>query len=115
MSKTIVLDKDVNEYIEKQHSPQREICQKVRQIIFETLPEVREQMKWGVPAYDDGTYYFVALKTHVNLGFSIKGLSVEEIALFDGGGKTMKHLKIDDLNDMDEIKIVKLLRLVHEQ
>ena len=55
---------------------------KLRTIIFKTFPDIKEEMKWGVPSYAGGKYYFVALKSHVNLGFSIKGLSKEEIALF---------------------------------
>ena len=89
------MNKQVDEYIEKQQSPQKEICQELRRIIFETFPDIEEEMKWGVPSYDNGKYYFVALKTHVNLGFSLKGLSKEEIALFEGSGKTMKHIKVD--------------------
>jgi hypothetical protein len=109
------MDKKVDEYIEKQNSPQKEICTKLRQIIFKTFPEgIKEEMKWGVPSYGNGKYYFVALKNHVNLGFSIKGLSKEEIALLSGTGKTMRHIKIESENEIDEKKIVKLLKLIQE-
>jgi hypothetical protein len=87
----IMKDKKVDEYIDKQKSPQKEICNKLREIILKMFPDIKEKMKWGVPSYTDGKYYFVALKTHVNLSFSIKGLTEEDIALFDGGGKTTKH------------------------
>ena len=106
------MDKEVNEYIERQKSPQKEICMKLREIIFNTFPDIKEEMKWGVPSYGNGKYYFVALKTHVNLGFSLKGLSKEEIALFEGSGKTMKHIKINSLKDIEEKKIVELLKLI---
>jgi len=110
------MDKNVDEYIEKQESPQREICKKLRNIIFKTFPDIKdkEEMKWGVPSYGNGKYYFVGLKTHVNLGFSIKGLSKEEIALFQGTGKTMRHIKITSENEIDEKQIVKLLKLIQE-
>ena len=75
-------DKKVDEYIETQKSPQKEICIKLRAIIFKTFPDIKEEMKWGVPSYAGGKYYFVALKTHVNLGFSIKGLSKEKLLYF---------------------------------
>lgn len=112
MPQTLTLDKEVDQYIEKQPSPQKEICLEVRQIIFETFPDIKEKMKWGVPSYGGGLYYFVGLKTHVNLGFAIKGLTPEEIALFDGGGKTMKHLQIRSVNDIDKERIVKLLKMI---
>ncbi len=69
-------------------------------------------MKWGVPAFCNGKFYIVALKDHVNLGFSLKGLSKEEVAPFQGSGKTMRHLRITYLEDTDEDKIVKLLKVV---
>ena len=108
------MNKEVEEYIEKQKSPQKEICKKLRKIILKTFPDIKEEMKLGVPWYE-GKYYIVALKTHVNLGFSLKGLSKEEIKLFEGGGKTMKHIKISSLQEMNENKIVKLLRLVEKK
>jgi uncharacterized protein YdhG (YjbR/CyaY superfamily) len=104
----------VDQYIEKQGLPQKEICQHLRKIILEIFPDIKEEMKWGVPAFAEGLYYIVALKNHVNLGFSSKGLSKEELALFDGGGKTTKHLAIRSL-EMDRERIVKLLKLVKER
>lgn len=108
-------DKKVDEYIEKQKSPQKEICQRLRQLIFNTFPDITEEMKWGVPAYGNGKYYLVALKDHVNLGFTLQGLTKEDMPLFDGGGKTMKHLEISSFNDLDIERIVRLLKLVEER
>ena len=104
------MDEGVEKYIEKQISPQKEIIQKLRKIILKTFPDINEEMKLGVPWYQ-GKYYIVALKDHVNLGFSLKGLSEKEKRLFEGSGKTMKHIKIYSLKDIDEKKVVKLLRV----
>jgi hypothetical protein len=104
-------DKKVDDYVEKQKSPQKEICAKLRKIILETFPDIKEEMKLGVPWYED-KYYIVALKNHVNLGFSLEGLSEKEIGLFEGGGKTMKHIKVRSLDEIDEKDIVKLLNVV---
>ena len=101
----------VNEYIEKQQSPQKEICRSLREIILKTFPSIKEEMKWGVPNYGN-LYYFVALKAHVNLGFSIKDLTSDEIKLFEGTGKTMRHIKIKTIEDINEEEIVKLLKMV---
>jgi len=105
------MNKEVDDYIEKQKSPQKEISEKLREIILETFPDIKEEMKLGVPWYE-GKYYIVALKDHVNLGFSLKGLSKKEIELFEGGGKTMRHVKIRSLNEIDEKKIVVLLKVI---
>ncbi len=108
-------DKKVDEYIEKLKSPQKEICSKLREIIFNTFPNIKEEMKWGVPSYAEGEYYLVALKTHVNLGFSIKDLSKKEITLFQGSGKTMRNIVVKSEKEIDEDKIVKLLKLIREK
>jgi hypothetical protein len=105
----------IDDYIKQQASPQKEICQNLRSLILKTIPNAKEEMKWGVPAFADGRFYIVALKDHVNLGFSIKGLAKEDIALFDGGGKTMKHIEVDKTENIDEKRIVELLKLVEKR
>ncbi len=106
------MDEKVKDYIKKQKSPQKEICKKLHRIIVKTFPKIKDGMKWGVLDYGDGRYYIVALKDHVNLGFSIKGLGKDEIELFDGKGKDSVHVEIGSLKDVDEKKIVRLLKVV---
>ena len=105
---------EVEKYVEKQKSPQREIVQRLREMILKSFPNIKEEFKMGVPWYE-GKYYIVALKDHVNLGFSVKGLSKEEKALFEGKGKMMRHVKFYSLEDVDEQEVVKLLKLVAEK
>ncbi len=68
----------------------------------------------GVPWYE-GKFYVVALRDHVNLGFSVKGLSENHMALLEGKGKIMRHVKFYSLEDVDEAKIVKLLKILPER
>jgi hypothetical protein len=109
------MNNKIDDYIAKQKSPQREICESLRKIILKTFPNVEEEMKWGVPALGDGKFYIVALKDHVNLGFSIDGLTKEELKLFDGGGKTTRHIQVKTIDDIDEERIMKLLKLVDKK
>ena len=102
-----------DDHIIKQKSPQKEICQKLREIILKTYPEIEEKIWVGVPWYE-GRYYIVALKDHVNLGFAIRGLSEKELGLFEGKGKTMRHIKLYSLDDIDETQIVKLLKVAEK-
>ena len=102
---------DVDDYIRSQKSPQKEICQELRAIILRTFPDINEEMKLGVPWYE-GKYYIVALKNYVNLGFSLKGLSGTEAGIFKGSGKTMKHIKFRSLEEIEEKKVVELLKVV---
>ena len=72
-------------------------------------------MRWGAPVFGSGKFYIAALRDHVNLGFSIVGLDKEEIALFEGGGKTMRHIKVDKPENIDEKRIIELLKLVDKK
>ncbi len=105
------MDKKVESYLENLPSPQKEICKRVRKIIIKTFPDLEETFKNGVPWYE-GKYYIVGLKGHVNIGFSIEGLTADEMSLFEGKGKLMRHMKVYSLDDIDEKRIVKLLKIV---
>jgi uncharacterized protein YdhG (YjbR/CyaY superfamily) len=105
------MDKKVNEYIAKQKSPQREICERLRKTFLNNFSELKEEMKLGVPYYGN-KFYILALKDHVNFGFEIKNFSTEEIKQFEGGGKTVKVLEIKNENEINENKIVEILKKV---
>jgi hypothetical protein len=105
---------EVEKYVDKQKSPQKEIVQRLRATILETFPDIKEEFKMGVPWYE-GKFYVVALRDHVNLGFSVMGLSEQEQALFEGKGKMMRHIKFYSLEDVDVGRVAKLLRLVAEK
>jgi hypothetical protein len=108
-------NKKIDAYIAKQNPPQKEVCQKLRILIHETLPNTKEEMKWGVPTFEGGKFYIVALNDHVNLGFSLRGLSEEEIDCLEGNGTTMRHIEIAQPKAIDQQKIVHLLRLVSDK
>jgi hypothetical protein len=108
------MDKKISEYIQKQRSPQKEICLRLREIIFQTFPNIEEKFMWGVPTFGDGKFYIGALRDHVNVGFSIRGMTAKQLALFEGNGKTMRHIKVWSLENLDEKKIVRLLKTARE-
>jgi hypothetical protein len=102
---------NVDKYISKQKSPQKEICKKLRKIFLKSFPKIKEEMRVGVPYYDN-KFYIVALKDHVNFGFEIKNFSKEEIKEFAGSGKTVKVVEIYSINKINEEKIVAIIRRV---
>jgi len=106
------MDAKVHQYLEKTPPPQKEICLKLREIILHIFPDIPEEIKSGVPAYAGGLFNIRVQPNQVNLGFSIQGLTKKQLALFEGSGKTMRHIKIRTLDDIDEKKIVKLLKIV---
>ena len=105
---------EVENYVKKQKSPQKEIIQNLRATILRTLPNVKEELKMGVPWYE-GKFYIVALKDHVNLGFSVQDLSPKEMALFEGKGKLMRHIKFHSTDEAEDVKVVEMLKLVAEK
>lgn len=107
------MSKEVEEYIEKQKSPQKEICKRLRKLILKAFPKIDEKMKMGVPWY--GKYYIVGLKDSVNLGFSVKGLSKKDKNNFQGEGTYMRHLKFKETKEVDEKNLIKLLKLVDKK
>ena len=109
------MDKEVEKYIEKQQAPQKEILKKVRDLILETIPGCDEKTAWGVVAFSGGKFYIAALKNKVHVGFAINGLSKKEISQFEGSGKTMRHIKIHSLSDIDEKKVANLIKMVDKK
>ena len=102
----------VNAYIDKQKSPQKEILQEIRQIFKKTLPNCKEEMRWGVVTFASGKFYIAAMKNCVHVGFAITGLTEDEIGVFEGNGKTMRHIKIPALANIDEKRLMKLIEMV---
>ena len=109
------MTKQADEYIEKQKSPQKEILKRVRKIFQETLPNCEEKMTWGVITYASGKFYIAAMKNRVHVGFAVTGLSEDEISMFEGSGKTMKHIKIPTLESIDETMLVKMIEIVDKK
>jgi uncharacterized protein YdhG (YjbR/CyaY superfamily) len=109
------MDKQVNIYIEKQKSPQREILQEVRKIFVETLPDCQEKIMWGVITFAEGKFYIAAMRNRVHVGFAVTGLSKEEIGLFEGNGKTMRHIKVPTIESIDKESLVKLIKIVDKK
>ena len=115
MSEGKSMDQKVQEYIEKQKSPQKEIIFEMRKIFQKTLQKHNETFAWGVIVCGGGKFYIAAMKDRVHVGFAITGLSEEEIKMFEGTGKTMRHLKIYSLKDIDEERIITLINMVDKK
>jgi uncharacterized protein YdhG (YjbR/CyaY superfamily) len=102
-------------YIEKQKSPQKEILREVQEIFRETLKNSKEEMKWGVITFSSGKFYIAAMKNCVHVGFAVTGLNNDEIALFEGNGKTMRHIKIPTTDTIDKTRLAKLIMMVDQK
>lgn len=105
--------KKVEAYLNKQQTLQKELCLSLRKILFKIYPKIKEEIKWGVISYDNGMYYIGVVKHGVNFGFSMNGLSNNDIKKFNGNGKTMRNIKIKKIEDINEKELTKLIKLVH--
>jgi len=72
-------------------------------------------MTWGVITFASGKFYIAAMKNRVHVGFAITGLSKDEISMFEGSGKTMRHIKIPTLESIDEKRLTKMIEIVDKK
>jgi hypothetical protein len=109
------IENKIKSYVEKQKSPQKEVIREVQKVFKETLPGSKEEMKWGAITYSSGKFYVAAMKSCVHVGFAINGLNSDEIALFEGNGRTMRHIKIPAIESIDKASLVRLIRMVDQK
>ena len=102
-------EKKIDEYINKFDGEKKKILKKLRNIILKTRPKLKEEVKMGVPWYG-GLFYLVGLKDHVNMGLCFGGLKKYEKEL-EGKGKYMRHIKFFSTKDIDEKKLIKLIKV----
>lgn len=108
------MDGKVQKYLNKQKTPKKEICYKLREMILTNFPKIEETvMSEGL--WYEGKFYLTTFKDHVNLGVGVGGLNKEELKHFEGKGKSMRHLKFHFLDDIDDNKLTKLIQLVYRK
>jgi len=64
------MDERVNQYIDEQKSPQREILQQLRKLIQKVAPLATESMSYGVPAFKlngGNLILYAAFTNHVGI------------------------------------------------
>jgi uncharacterized protein YdhG (YjbR/CyaY superfamily) len=62
--------KNVTEYIQKADADKQSILKEVRKIVLATVPDVIEEISYGMPAYtwkEKPLFYFAAMKGHLGL------------------------------------------------
>lgn len=97
-------EKTVDGYIKKLEQIKGEIVTKIRQIILDVSPDIKESIKWAQPIYESNgpIAYIKALKNHVNFGFW-RGIDiVDPKGILQGSGEKMRHIKLKNLADIDE-------------
>ena len=104
--------KGVEAFIRQSPRPIRPLLRELRKLVRETLPDAREEIKWGRPVYSLQRIvcYLAVAQNHASLGF-YRGIDLDDPKqLLEGTGKKLRHIKIADAGDIKRGAIVKLLR-----
>lgn len=97
------MNKQVTDFINKAPSEQKQIMEKIRQLIHDSVPGVAEEFKWSRPVFkcQKDFAYLQTTKAAVNLGFfNFQELEDKEGRL-KGAGKSMRHVKLKTAGDID--------------
>ena len=79
------------------------LARAVRDWIRARAPHLTEMLKWGYPWYqgEELVCAIVPHKAHVNLQFS-RGAELAAHVRIEGSGKSMRHVKIYAVDDLDD-------------
>ena len=113
------MNQEVTEYIEKLNQKvnqewQVEVCNSIRQIVHQSIPEVEERIQYGKPHFLKNGKYACVLGTAKGWVtftiFNAKALEAPEGFFEPGGSPDRKTIKIREGQDVDYDLLVKLLQ-----
>ncbi len=99
---------DVDEYVKSRVLPEhQDIVRVLRELMAECAPEAHEVISHGSPAWrgDKNLAIISPSKTHITFAFN-RGAEFEDThGLLTGSGKTTRHIKIKNLDSMNQAAI----------
>ena len=104
------MNTQVTEYIENAPTEQKEIMQLVRTIIHQNVQNVEEAFKWSRPIFKTTKdfAYFLVNKNYVTIGFTKDIEKLDDAnKLLEGTGKTMRHIKLKHVSQIDSDLLTK--------
>lgn len=99
------------EILSKLENQNRNIVEKLQILVKKTIPEAVETVKWGNITYllhDRNLAWIIIYADHVDFGF-FRGAELKS-KLLEGTGKGLRHIKISQLEDIEEAEITRLLK-----
>ncbi len=105
-------DKNVDSWMYELDPSVRQIALAIREIIFDTLPDVRESIKWSQPVFrtDRDLFYINGTEKYATLGFFVASSLSDPDGKLGGTGKRVRHLRVRAPEDIDRDQIVAWLR-----
>ncbi|SRR5690606_16830285 len=108
-----VRNEKVTQYIAHLPSPQKEICEALRELILGNFPELKEEFKYNYPAYCYERKRICStggFKRHANLELDYGAHLRDPIGRVEGVGKNIRHIKIRSPDEVDADYFIDLLR-----
>lgn len=102
-------DITVDEFVETKVLPEfRPVVQMLRKLMRENAPYAREFMSYGIPNYKGNRGLAVISPTKQDITFAFsRGADFEDnYGLLRGVGKVSKHIKLKDVNDVNEEALI---------
>ena len=100
-------DLEVEEYIDQFDPVFRCILIRLRELIYEVVPDATEDIKWSVPTFslNKTICYIAGFKHHVTFAFYNGKMLNDPDGILQGTGKHMKYLKFKSIDDLDEERL----------
>lgn len=98
------MNEEVTAYIENAPHEFRAIMQLVRELLHQTVPNIREEYKWNRPVFKTKSdfSYMLLNKKDVTIGLTKDiELLIDPNHILKGSGKTMRHFKLKNVSDLD--------------
>jgi hypothetical protein len=101
-------------YFAQQAPEKRALLEELRAQVKKGVPDARSSIKWGVPFYErngKSICSLAAFKEHVGINFfAPPSVLVDPKKKLEGGGKTMRMLKVRSTEDIDSASIQRWLK-----
>lgn len=108
------MNDSVTAYIQERVDWQQVVCEKLRQLVFDTLPEVEERLQYGKPHYlKNGNYAAVisAAKDKISfMLFNASDIEAEKGFLRSMGNGDRKVIDISEGQDIEYDRLAELLK-----
>ena len=104
----------VDGYFAEQPPEKRALLEKLRALVAKGVPDADATIKWGVPFYQmngRNVCSLAAFKEHVGINFfASPDVLVDPGKKLEGGGKSMRMLKVRSAEDIDSASILRWLK-----
>ncbi len=104
----------VDSYFAQQPLEKRALLEKLRALVAKGVPGADASIKWGVPFYQlkgRNVCSLAAFKEHVGINFfASPDVLVDPGKKLEGGGKSMRMLKVRRAEDIDSASILRWLK-----